>query len=112
MTNSHDDPSLARETSSARETSGLGKTNGLRKTIGPDDRSAAAKAAAWASRIMTISLEMVVPGLVGYWLDTKLGTKFVLMLVGFVLGFTAAIKHLLHLTQKNAMQEKPNPKKD
>jgi len=72
-----------------------------RKTNPSDDLSATAKAAAWVSRITTISLEMVVPGLVGYWIDTKLGTKFFFMLAGFVLGFTAAIKHLLHLTKKN-----------
>ena len=126
MSNSHDDPSD--DPSWADVTSGLRKTSfpddnlpadrlGLPdSSVGSpgdrmpgdrmpgdrmtDDRSAAAKAAAWASRIMTISLEMVVPGLIGYWLDTKLGTKFILMLAGFVLGFTAAIKHLLHLTTK------------
>ncbi len=70
-----------------------------------DNRSATAKGAAWASRIMTVSLEMVVPGLIGYWLDTKLGTKFVLMLAGFVFGLTAAIKHLLYLTRKNSTQK-------
>ncbi len=94
MSNSHDEPSSENE---ARV---------LPKANLPDDRSATAKAAAWTSRIMTISLEMVVPGLVGYWLDTKLGTKFVLMLAGFVLGFTAAIKHLLHLTQKKSEAKK------
>ena len=66
----------------------------------PEGRSPVARAAEWSSRIMTISLEMVVPGLVGYWLDTKLGTKFVIMLAGFVFGFVVAIKHLLYLTRK------------
>jgi len=65
-----------------------------------DGRSPAAGAAQWASRIMTISLEMVLPGLAGYWFDTKLGTKFVFMLVGFALGGTAALKHLLYLAKK------------
>jgi F0F1-type ATP synthase assembly protein I len=71
-----------------------------RKMIRPDDRSAQAKAAAWVSRIITISIEMVVPGLLGYWLDSKLGTKFVFMLAGFVFGVTFGIKHLLKLTQQ------------
>ncbi|HCK42447.1 MAG TPA: hypothetical protein DHW22_12545, partial [Planctomycetaceae bacterium] len=48
---------------------------------------------------MTICLEMVVPGLVGYWLDKKFGTKFVFMLLGFALGFAIAIKHLLYITR-------------
>jgi F0F1-type ATP synthase assembly protein I len=66
----------------------------------PDGRSPAARAAQWSTRIMTISLEMVVPGLVGYWFDKKLGTKFAFMLVGFVFGFVVSIKHLLYLTRK------------
>ena len=70
------------------------------KTVQPDDRSAQAKAAAWVSRITTISIEMVAPGLIGYWLDTKLGTKFVFMLAGFAFGLTIAIRHLLRLTEQ------------
>ncbi len=69
-------------------------------TSPPDGRSPAARAAEWSSRIMTICLEMVVPGLVGYWLDKKFGTKFVFMLLGFALGFAIAIKHLLYITRK------------
>jgi hypothetical protein len=65
----------------------------------PDGRTPAARAAQWVSRIMTISLEMVLPGLVGYWIDTRLGTKFVVMLAGFACGIFVAMKHLLHLTR-------------
>lgn len=61
-----------------------------------DGRSPTARAAAWVSRITTISLEMVVPGLIGYWLDLQLGTQVVLMLLGFALGMYVAIRHLLH----------------
>ena len=64
-----------------------------------DGRSPTARAAQWATRIMTISLEMVLPGLAGYWLDTRIGTKFVFMLIGFALGGTAALKHLLYLAK-------------
>jgi hypothetical protein len=46
---------------------------------------------------MTISLEMVVPGLVGYWLDQKLGTKAILTVVGFGLGTTLGIWHLVQI---------------
>jgi F0F1-type ATP synthase assembly protein I len=62
-----------------------------------DTRSPEAKAYQWASRIMTISLEMVVPGLVGYWLDQKLGTKAVLTILGFGLGTTLGIWHLIQI---------------
>jgi len=71
-----------------------------RQPILPDDRSPAAKAAQWSTRIMTVSLEMVLPGLAGYWLDGKLGTKVLFMLIGFALGGFAAIKHLIAMTRK------------
>jgi F0F1-type ATP synthase assembly protein I len=65
---------------------------------------------------MTISLEMVLPGLAGYWLDQKFGTKALFMLVGFALGGTLAFWHLLHLTGqaetsrsiKNSIKDKDN----
>ncbi|MCG8448453.1 MAG: AtpZ/AtpI family protein [Pirellulales bacterium] len=69
-------------------------------TNSPDGRSPVARAAEWSSRIMTISLEMVVPGLIGYRLDQKLDTKIGFMIAGFVLGFAVAMKHLLYLTRK------------
>ena len=59
-----------------------------------------ARASQWTSRIMTISLEMVLPGLAGYWLDQKLGTKALFMLVGFALGGTAAFGHLMYLARR------------
>ena len=65
-----------------------------------DTRSPVARAAAWSSEIMTVSLEMVLPGLGGYWIDEKLGTKVLFMFFGFALGGFAAIKHLLALTRK------------
>jgi F0F1-type ATP synthase assembly protein I len=65
-----------------------------------DDRSAMAKAYHWATRIMVVSLEMVLPGLLGYWIDQRLGTVVAFMLVGFALGVTAAVVHLIHLTRR------------
>ena len=56
-----------------------------------------AKAMAWSSRITTISLEMVVPGLAGLWVDRKIGTEPVLLIVGMVLGFTLGIYQLVKL---------------
>ena len=67
----------------------------------PDGRSPVAQAMAWATRIITVSMEMVLPGLIGYWLDTKLGTRALFMLIGFVLGSTVAVKHLLSMTHKS-----------
>ena len=50
----------------------------------------------WVSRVLAISLEMVLPGLFGQWLDGKFGTRF-LVLLGFALGISAAIWHLTRL---------------
>jgi len=73
-----------------------------------DGRSATAKASEWASRIMTISLEMVLPGLVGYWLDTKLGTKALFLLVGFALGGYLAFLQLKAIAQSTKNRPKNN----
>lgn len=68
-----------------------------------DGRSAGAKAYHWASKIMTVSLEMVVPGVVGYFLlDRYLGTKFVFCLLGFAGGMTLGIWHLMQLTSDDS----------
>ena len=63
----------------------------------PDDRSPIARAAAWSARILTVAMEMVLPGLLGYWLDEKLGTKVLFLLVGLMLGCTAATLHLVQM---------------
>lgn len=74
----------------------------------PDDRSPMARASEWVTRIMTISLEMVLPGLAGYWLDQKLHTVCLFMLVGFALGCTAAVLQLIHLTRTISAKRKPD----
>jgi hypothetical protein len=68
-------------------------------TIPSDDRSPAAKAYQWASRIMIVSLEMVLPGLAGYWFDQQVGSRVVFMLIGFGLGSTGAVMHLIRMTR-------------
>ena len=55
----------------------------------------------WSSRITTIALEMVVPVLVGYWLDRRLGSGFVFLLAGVVVGFSVALMSLLKLARSS-----------
>ena len=50
----------------------------------------------WVSRIIAIGLTMFVPGVVGGWLDARLGTRAIGP-AGFVVGFTAAIAWLAKL---------------
>ncbi len=73
----------------------------------PDDRSPMARGMEWVTRIMTISLEMVLPGLAGYWLDQKLHTVALFMLVGFALGCTAAVLQLIRLTRSTSAKQEP-----
>jgi hypothetical protein len=80
-------------------------------TIPPDDRSPAAKAYQWATRIMVVSLEMVLPSLVGYWLDRQLGTVLVFTIIGSVLGCTGGLWHLIHLTRTETDSPGTNRKK-
>ena len=72
---------------------------------GPDGPTLIAIAYGWAARIMTVALEMVVPGLIGVWLDNRLGTKVVFVLLGFGGGCTLAVWHLIRMT---AAKDGPN----
>lgn len=58
-----------------------------------------AKATAAASRAMTVAMEMVLPGVLGLWLDKRLGTWLLFTLLGFIFGLTLAIWHLLKMTK-------------
>jgi F0F1-type ATP synthase assembly protein I len=71
--------------------------NGLNQL--PDDRSRHAVAYDWASRIISVSLGMALPGLLGFWLDTKLGTKPAFVVIGSALGLVVGIKNLLDMTR-------------
>jgi hypothetical protein len=62
-----------------------------------DQKSPFTVALEWVSRITAVALVMVLPGLAGYWLDSKLGTGF-LMLAGFVFGIVGGMYSLLALT--------------
>jgi F0F1-type ATP synthase assembly protein I len=65
----------------------------------PDDRSSIAEAWAWVSRITSVALEMVLPGVLGYWLDQKLGTVLVFLVLGVILGMAGGLIHLVRMTQ-------------
>jgi ATP synthase protein I len=68
----------------------------------PDEQSSYANAMVWVSRITSISMEMVVPGVIGYYLlDRWLGTKVVFLILGLILGFVGGIWQLIKLTKQN-----------
>jgi hypothetical protein len=61
-----------------------------------------AKAYEWAWRIIIVSLEMVLPGLGGYWVDTHLGTVCLFLVIGLTVGSVAAIRHLITMTRESS----------
>jgi hypothetical protein len=65
-----------------------------------DNRPPIAVAVQWVSQITTISLEMILPGIAGQWLDKRWGTNF-LALLGFGIGVPLAIWHLIRLTKQD-----------
>ena len=58
-----------------------------------------AKAFHGASRVMTIAIEMVAPGLIGIWLDKKFNTKVLFTLLGFAGGLALALWHLVQIAR-------------
>jgi F0F1-type ATP synthase assembly protein I len=70
-----------------------------------DDRSPIAKAYQWASRIMLASLEMVLPCLAGLWIDTKLGTVALFMVIGLAIGCSLGMWHLLRMLANERQSE-------
>ncbi|MEW4562352.1 AtpZ/AtpI family protein [Bremerella sp. JC770] len=60
------------------------------------DMSPIARAYLWVGRIFSICGEMVVPGLLGYWLDQALGFQFsIFALIGFFIGLVFGMTHLV-----------------
>jgi F0F1-type ATP synthase assembly protein I len=72
----------------------------------PPDRSSVAIAFQWATTVMTLAAEMVVPALIGYLLDQKFGTGHVLLLIGFALGGLLATLGLVRITKDLGSQKK------
>ncbi len=69
----------------------------------PDDRIVLAKAYALAARVMNVAIGMIVPGLLGRWVDSRLGTVAVLTILGFGLGLGWGIWQLMRLTEQDRL---------
>lgn len=76
----------------------------------PDDPLPMAAAMQWVSKITTVSLEMILPGIGGGWLDAKWGTSFIGPL-GFALGLVVGITHLLRMTSASTAAQKSRMQK-
>jgi hypothetical protein len=58
-----------------------------------------AKAYGLASLGLTVAIGMVVPGLLGVWLDRTLGTKVLFTVLGFAVGMTWGVIQLSRLAR-------------
>jgi F0F1-type ATP synthase assembly protein I len=54
---------------------------------------------AWSSRITAVALEMVLPGVFGYWVDQQLGTRALFLVLGMVFGVITGMLSLIRLTK-------------
>jgi F0F1-type ATP synthase assembly protein I len=65
----------------------------------PDGRSPIAIALHWASQVTTISIEMVLPILLGVWADHQWGTKFAFTVLGAAAGLWLGIWSLMRIAK-------------
>lgn len=56
--------------------------------------SSIARAYQVSSRVVSIAMAMFIPGFLGYWADSALGTTPILLLIGFVFGFAYGLWRL------------------
>jgi F0F1-type ATP synthase assembly protein I len=65
-----------------------------------------AEAAKWVGILTTIGLEMVLPALLGHWLDRRFGFRF-LALVGLVIGFAIGLLNLVQIARQSNSESGP-----
>lgn len=65
----------------------------------PDRRSPLAVGMELATQITTIGVEMALSGLVGYWIDGKLGTGIVFLILGVFVGVAVGMLHLIRMVK-------------
>ena len=80
-------------------------------TTPSENRPPMALALEWVSKITVVALEMVLPGLAGHWLDGRYGTEF-LAILGFLLGMTCGMWHLLTMTKVIKTNSSNDPNKE
>lgn len=77
----------------------------------PDENelSSLALGVQWSSRITSIALEMVLPAVLGIWIDSKLGTEILFTVLGGILGMSAAMMHLLRISKEEHKKKTEKP---
>ncbi len=67
-----------------------------------DDRSPIAVALEKATEITTVAFVMVLPVLLGYWLDLYLNSVPLCAVIGLVLGMSTGIRQLIKLVNRQS----------
>jgi hypothetical protein len=75
----------------------------------PDQPSPLGLAAEWVARLTVVGIEMVLFGLGGVWLDKRLHVEPLFALLGFAVGISVGIYHLLLMTAQHRKQQKSGP---
>ena len=73
-----------------------------------DDRSATAKALSKASQVTAISLMMIIPAIIGYFIDQRLRTLILFTAIGLILGMAGAIWQLVQFVKFQDQQSDSN----
>jgi ATP synthase protein I len=72
----------------------------------PDGRSPIALAIHWASQVTTISIQMVLPALLGVWADRSLGTRAVFTILGGIAGLWLGVWSLVRIAKILGAEDK------
>ena len=70
----------------------------------PTDRKATSEAAASYSRVVTVAMEMVAPGLVGLWIDRQVGTEAAFAVGGFVRGMALGVYNVVAFAKEQSQK--------
>lgn len=71
-----------------------------------DGRSPLAIGYAWATRVSTIGFTIVIPTLLGVWLDHKLGTLVLFLILGTLLGMGIGFLSLMRIVKEESAKNK------
>ncbi len=80
-------------------------------TRSDEPRSKLAVGMEWATRATSIGLEFVLPTLLGAFLDSKLGTSPLCVVLGAFVGFGVGMTHILRIA-KDGTGETPRGKSE
>jgi hypothetical protein len=72
----------------------------------PREPNPIAEAVKWVGVITTVGLEMVVPALIGHWLDRRYGLRF-LAFVGLALGFAIGLWNIVQIARQSNSESGP-----